>query len=177
MNEKTQRVNSKTVMLTMSALFVALTAICSWISIPVPGTSVPINLATFAVLLAGIMLGRKYGAAAMTVFLLLGAVGVPVFHGFTGGLGVITGPTGGFLIGYIAMAAIAGFHRDCSAPFIPVVIIGEVVLYAIGVIWFILMMHSTLKVALVSCVLPFIPGDIVKIVLVYLVKNALNRAL
>ena len=76
---------TRTQVLTRSALFIAVTAVCSWISIPIPGTSVPINLATFAVILAGLMLGSRDGAIAMLVFLALGAIGVPVFHSFTGG--------------------------------------------------------------------------------------------
>ena len=99
---------TRTQVLTRSALFIAVTAVCSWISIPIPGTSVPINLATFAVILAGLMLGSRDGAIAMLVFLSLGAIGVPVFHSFTGGMGIVFGPTGGFLIGYIALAFFAG---------------------------------------------------------------------
>ena len=75
---------SRTAVLTRSALFIAVTAICSWISIPIPGTSVPINLATFAVILAGLVLGPKDGPISIVVFLALGAIGIPVFHSFTG---------------------------------------------------------------------------------------------
>lgn len=173
----TRPTTKKTAMLTRSALFIALTAICSWISIPIPGTSVPINLATFAVLLAGVTLGKSYGALSMTTFLLLGAIGLPVFHSFTGGLGIIAGPTGGFLFGYIALAFIAGFTKDKHFPFVLTAVIGEIVMYAIGVLWFVHISGSTMAAALTACVLPFIPGDIVKIVLVYFFNKRISKAI
>lgn len=174
----TQRtLSGKTELLTTSALFIALTAICSWISIPIPGTSVPINLATFAVLLAGVTLGRSYGALSMTVFLILGAVGLPVFHSFTSGVGIIAGPTGGFLIGYIFLALIAGFTKDKHVPFAITAVLGEAVMYAAGTAWFMYLTGSTLTVSLLSCVVPFIPGDIVKIVLVYPVSRKLSKVI
>lgn len=168
---------SKTRMLTYAALFVALTAVCSWISVPIPGTAVPINLATFAVLLSGVILGRKYGVLSMLTFLLLGAIGVPVFHSFTGGLAILTGPTGGFLVGYLALAFLAGCHRDLKVPFFLAALLGTIVLYACGVLWFVFLNGSTFAVALTACVLPFLPGDALKIVLVYLVKNRIRNAI
>ena len=121
---------SKTYDIVYIAVFAVIMAICSWISIPIPGTSVPINLATFAVILAGLMLGSRDGAIAMLVFLALGAIGVPVFHSFTGGMGIVFGPTGGFLIGYIALAFFAGLAaKESEHPvrnYILFTVIGEV---------------------------------------------------
>ena len=107
--------NTRTI--TASALFVAVIAICSWISVPVPGTAVPINLGTFGVIMTGYVLGKKNGVISVIIFLLLGAIGLPVFHGFTGGIGILMGPTGGFLIGYIALAFCAGMASELSARF------------------------------------------------------------
>ena len=87
--------------MTLTALLAAVTAACSWISVPLPFTPVPINLATLAVFLAGGLLGAKYGSISIITYVLLGAIGVPVFNSFTGGIGIITGPTGGYIIGYI----------------------------------------------------------------------------
>jgi biotin transport system substrate-specific component len=185
---KTQRGGSSSVSITVSALFVALMAVCSWISVPVPGTSVPINLATFAVLLAGVTLGRKYGTLSVLVFLLLGAVGVPVFHSFTGGMGIVLGPTGGFLIGYLALAFFGGLYHDLAGTteksasprfvsFILFALAGEVLLYALGVIWFMFSAGAALSAALLACVVPFIPGDIVKVILVYLVSRRLEKVI
>ena len=162
---------TRTQVLTRSALFIAVTAVCSWISIPIPGTSVPINLATFAVILAGLMLGSRDGAIAMLVFLALGAIGVPVFHSFTGG----------FLIGYIALAFFAGLAaKESEHPvrnYILFTVIGEVVLYALGSAWFIFQAGSNIQTALMACVVPFLPGDAVKMVLAYLVAGRLKKVI
>ena len=161
---------TRTQVLTRSALFIAVTAVCSWISIPIPGTSVPINLATFAVILAGLMLGSRDGA-----------IGVPVFHSFTGGMGIVFGPTGGFLIGYIALAFFAGLAaKESEHPvrnYILFTVIGEVVLYALGSAWFIFQAGSNIQTALMACVVPFLPGDAVKMVLAYLVAGRLKRVI
>ena len=157
--------STKTRPLTLMALFTALTAICSWISIPLPFTEIPINLATFSVILAGTLMGRKYGITSMLIFLLLGAFGVPVFHNFTGGFGILAGPTGGFLIGYIFLALCTGLYKDKNLNYFIAVFLGEVILYSFGMIWFIISTNSSLSVAFISCVLPFIPGDIIKIIL------------
>ena len=95
--------------LTAAALFCALTAICSQISLPLPFTPVPINLAAFAVLAAAGLLGCRGAVLSVAAYLLLGAAGVPVFAGFRGGLSVLAGPTGGYLAGYLAAAWITGW--------------------------------------------------------------------
>ena len=100
--------NTKTTYLALCGLFAALTAICSWISIPLGFTPVPVNLGTLAVYLTAGLLGPKYGTISITVWALAGAVGVPVFSGFRGGIGVLAGPTGGYIIGYIVAAFIIG---------------------------------------------------------------------
>lgn len=169
--------------LTTSALFVAVMAICSWISIPVPGTAVPINLGTFGVILTGYTLGKKNGVISVLVFLLCGAVGLPVFHGFTGGIAVLAGPTGGFLIGYIALAFCAGLARDFSkngslgsiASYVAFVLLGELILYAAGVMYFITLTKASLATALFACVFPFIFGDAVKMLAAYLVGERIAK--
>ena len=108
----TSRPYSKTTMLILCGIFAAVTAICSLITIPLGFTPVPINLGTLAVFLTGGVLGKKYGTLSMTVYVLLGAAGVPVFSGFRGGLGVLAGPTGGYIIGYIAAVLVIGLLAD-----------------------------------------------------------------
>ncbi len=174
---------TRTTVLTRSALMIAFTAVCSWISIPIPGTSVPINLATFAVILAGLVLGAKDGTLAILVFLVLGACGLPVFHSFTGGMGVVFGPTGGFLIGYVILAFLVGLGISYSnthgknrpIAYIISVLLGETALYALGCLWFIIQAGSSVQTALLSCVAPFIPGDIAKIILAYLVAARIKN--
>ena len=99
--------SSKTKMMIMAAVFAALTAVCSQIQIPL--APVPINLATFAIFITAGLLGKRWGTVSLIVYVLLGAVGLPVFAGFTGGFGIITGPTGGYIIGYIFTAFITGY--------------------------------------------------------------------
>lgn len=117
----------------------------------------------------------------MLVFLALGAIGVPVFHSFTGGMGIVFGPTGGFLIGYIALAFFAGLAaKESEHPvrnYILFTVIGEVVLYALGSAWFIFQAGSNIQTALMACVVPFLPGDAVKMVLAYLVAGRLKKVI
>ena len=106
--------------LVLCALCAAVTCILAPISVPLAG-EVPISLATFAVLLSGILLGGRFGAISQLVYVLLGSVGVPVFAGWTGGIGITLGVTGGYIIGYILMAFVAGllyhlFGRNASGP-------------------------------------------------------------
>lgn len=103
---------NKTASLVLCGLFAALTAICAYINIPLGFTPIPMNLAMLAVFLAGGILGKKYGTVSITVYVLMGAAGLPVFAGFQSGIAVIVGPTGGFLAGYIATAFIVGFSLD-----------------------------------------------------------------
>lgn len=110
------RTYSKTTYMALCGLFAALTAVCSYISIPLGFTPVPVNLATLAVFLAGGLLGKKYGTVALAVYALIGAVGVPVFSEFRGGLSVLAGPTGGYIIGYIAAAFIVGLLIEVLMP-------------------------------------------------------------
>ena len=108
MHQTEQKRYSKTTALVLCGIFAALMAICSFITIPLGFTPVPINLATLGVFLTGGILGKKYGSISLIVYILLGAVGVPVFAGFKGGLGVLAGPTGGYIIGYLAAAFSTG---------------------------------------------------------------------
>ena len=94
----------------LCGLFAAITAVLSQIAIPIG--PVPINLATFAVFCAGALLGSKLGSISLIVWAILGAFGVPVFSMFRGGLGTLLGPTGGYIIGFIVMAVIAGLVID-----------------------------------------------------------------
>lgn len=185
MNNSTINVSNRTYMLTLTALFAAVLAVGSWISIPLPFTPIPINLGTLAVILTGALLGWKYGTLSVMIYILLGAVGVPVFAGFTGGLGHLTGPTGGYIIGYITSALICGiimelFYEDnkwwvtAAAAFL-----GTASCYLLGTIWFIILTKNTLAASLSMCVIPFLPGDafkiIVAVIIVPLLKKALSR--
>ncbi|MCI8648933.1 MAG: biotin transporter BioY [Anaerotruncus sp.] len=150
--------------LTLCALFAALTAICSQIAIPIP--PIPINLALLSVYLSGALLGARLGALSQLVFMLVGAVGMPVFSGFRGGIAVLVGPTGGYIIGYLAAAWIIGFICEkwgCNFyKLVIAILIGTAVCYAFGTAWFVVLTGKTLVAALGACVLPFLPGDAAK---------------
>lgn len=98
--------------LVMAFFMACITGLMAQIIIPLPWTPVPITAQTFAVLIAGILLGRYWGGLSMVIYLLIGFVGVPWFTGMTGGIGVITGATGGFLIGFILTALFLGYFSD-----------------------------------------------------------------
>ena len=118
-------------------MFVALMAICSWINIPM---TVPFTLQTFAVFAAVAMLGLWRGTVAVLVYIILGAIGVPVFAGFSGGFGALLGQTGGYIIGFIFTALISGGMMKAFGKKIPVMIIamvlGLIACYAFGTVWF-----------------------------------------
>ena len=152
----------------LCAMFTALVAVCSQIAVPMPW-GVPINLALFAVYMAGTMLGPVWGTASQVVFIALAAIGVPVLANFSGGFDKFVGPTGGFLISFPLMAYIIGLgveHRDAfKGAFVTAVIVGTVVNYVVGVAMFVVVAHSTIAVGITACVLPFIPTAIIKAVL------------
>ncbi len=181
-------------MQTMTKKLVAC-ALCSAIlcvtaPFSVPIGPVPLSLATFGVLFAAFFLGGKWGTAAVGIYLLLGAVGVPVFTGFTGGLQKLAGPTGGYLIGYLPMAFISGGlytllgkKQTGVKRFLLMILaaaLGTVVLYALGTAWFCHVMERTVWEALALCVIPFLPGDLIKAaaaaLLVPTVAKAVDRS-
>lgn len=164
-------------------IFTALITICSWISIP---AAIPFTLQTFAVFLAVSVLGGKRGTLAVVVYVLLGAIGIPVFAEFTGGIGIILRSTGGYIIGFIFSALVVWlieslFGRKVWVQGISMVL-GLIVCYAIGTAWFMFVyMRDTGAVGLSTvlgwCVVPFIIPDAVKIVLALTLSNALKKPL
>lgn len=169
----------KTKDLTRVALFAALMAICSWISIP---SSVPFTLQTLGVFMSVGLLGKKRGTLAVIVFLLLGLFGLPVFSGFKGGVGVLLGPTGGYLIGFIGtaylMASILERYGRSAVSMLLAMAIGLIVCYAFGTAWFMIVYNKaqgtiTLFTTLSMCVFPFIIPDILKIIVSYLLIKKL----
>lgn len=150
--------------LTVTALFAAL--ICAAAPWTVPIGPIPLSLATFAVYLAGATLGAKRGTAAVLVYVLIGAVGLPVFSGFAGGMQKILGVTGGYIVGYIPCALLTGLFADKGGKlwsYAAGMVAGTVALYALGTAWFCFAAKAALAYALSVCVLPFLVGDAIKI--------------
>lgn len=153
--------------LTFTALMAAVMCILGPMAVPIG--AIPISLTNLVVCLAAWMLGPRLGALSVVVYLMLGAVGLPVFSGYAGGLAKLLGPTGGYLIGFAVQAAIGGWAVERSHGH-PVwsglgMAAGIAVCYAFGTAWFIVQMGCTLPYALGVCVLPFIPFDLLKVVI------------
>ena len=144
--------------LTCTALMAAVICILSPFAIPIPISETPISLGTFAVYLAACLLGWKLGTVSVLIYLLLGCVGVPVFAGSLSGVGRLVVPTGGYLIGYLAVALITGWlvdHFETKLPMYFVgLILGTAVCYCFGTLWMAISLHLSLKAAISAGVLP-----------------------
>ena len=172
---------SKTYDIVYIAVFAVIMAICSWISIP---AAVPFTLQTFGVFIAVGVLGGKRGSLSVLVFILLGAIGIPVFANFSGGIGVLAGPTGGYIIGFLFSAllmwAMEKLPGKKSVMQIVSMIAGLIVCYTFGTVWFVIVygrMNGPIgfTAALASCVVPFIIPDIIKIALAYVLSRKLRK--
>lgn len=170
----------RTKQMVLIALMTAITCVLGPLSIPLPFSPVPISLTNFAIFLAIFVLGMKNGTISFIIYLLLGAVGVPVFSSFRGGFQVLAGPTGGYLIGFIFLALIMGFaldHFDRKlVPTIIGMIIGMAVCYAFGTVWLAKLLSLSFKEGLMMGVIPYLPGDAAKIIIAAIVGPKLYGA-
>lgn len=152
--------------MTMTAAMTA--AICVLAPMALPIGPVPITLVNLMVYLALYLLGGRLGSLSCLLYVLLGLAGMPVFAGFTGGAGKLLGPTGGYIVGYVLMAAAAGWVIDRSkrrAVQTAGLLLGTALCYALGTAWYCISMDCTVGAALLLCVVPFLPGDLLKIAL------------
>ena len=165
--------------LVLSALFTALTAICAQLQIPLP--AVPLSLALLPVLLCGALLPHRFSALSMLAYALLGAAGVPVFSGFAAGPSVLLGPTGGFILGYAlcapAISLLTRGKRFALRALLPAMAAGTLLCYAAGTLWFAFSTGAGLLSGLAACVLPFLPGDCVKLLLAAMLAVRIRPAL
>ena len=140
---------------------------------------VPLTLQTFAIPLAGVVLGAKNGMIAALVYVLLGMVGVPVFANFTGGIGIVFGRTGGFILAFpfMAFAAGIGAKKDNILWLISWLVVGAIILYTVGMLVFSFVAPAELWTSFTLVVLPFLPTEAIKIVLVILFSKLIKRAL
>lgn len=161
----------------LASLFAALTAVGALIALPIG--PVPIVLQNFFVMLMALLLGPRWGLAGMGAYLLAGALGLPVFAGGTSGLARFAGPTGGYLLGYLPCVALIGWiaargrgHRLVDAL---ALVCGTAALYSCGAVWLKLVTGMTWGKALAVGILPFLPGDIAKIIAAILVIKSLRQ--
>lgn len=172
---------SKTYDLVYIGIFAALMAVFSWISIP---TAVPFTLQTFGVFLAVGVLGGKRGTLAVLVYIILGVVGLPVFAGFTGGVGILFTNTGGYILGFLFSALLMwGIEKFLGRkPVIHIfsMIAGLIVCYAFGTAWFMVLYTRAsgpvgIGAVLSWCVLPFIIPDLIKIALAFVLSRRVRK--
>lgn len=176
-------VKNKTLKLALAAMFTAIMAVCSWISVPVG--EVPVTLQTLGVFLAIGFLGGKWGTASVVVYVLLGAIGVPVFAGFQGGMGIILSSTGGYIVGFIASALVMWlfeklFGNRTLALQIASMVVGLLVCYILGTVWFMVVYTKNvgavgLGTVLGWCVGPFVIPDLVKIAAAAILVNRVKK--
>lgn len=149
------------------SLFVLAMALGAYVRIPVPGSPVPITLQTFFVLLSGAFLGRRLGAASQLGYIALGAMGLPIFQGYAFGLAHIFGPTGGYLAGFVIAAAFIGSvtKKETLTPgqTIAAFAIADAIIHISGALWLFYTYRFGVTNAFSVGILPFIPGEIVKI--------------
>ena len=162
-----------------TALFTAV--LCAVAPFAIAVGPIPLSFATLVIYLAAGTLDWKHSALSVILYVIIGATGVPVFSNFQGGFHRIIGATGGFIIGYIPCAIAIGLivksFRKKLPAFALGMVIGTVILYTCGTVWFMILTGNTLVVSLGFCVTPFLPGDALKIILACLVAPQLRTAL
>lgn len=166
----------------MTAVFAALTAVFAQIIIPLPFTPVPFSMGVFAVYLTGAVLDKRHAVYAQLIYILLGAIGIPVFGGFSGGMGVIAGPTGGYILTYPVMAFLVAlitqlWKRKTVAALAAGMLGALAVCYIAGSLWYCVVAKITWTASLMYTVLPFIPCDLIKIAVCAPFGAALSKAL
>ncbi len=160
------------------ALFTAILAVCSWISVP---TTIPFTLQTFGIFCAMLILGGKKGFFSILTYILLGAVGVPVFSGFKAGISALTSYSGGYIWGFIFLGAIFW----CAEKFIGnkfyiriiSLIVGLMVCYTCGTLWFMYIMKTSFIYGLSVCVVPYLAFDGLKLLLAILISSRVRKYL
>ena len=165
------------------AMFAVIMAVCSWISVPYV---VPFTLQTFGVFLAVGVLGGKRGTLAVLIYILLGCVGLPVFAGFSGGIGILLGSTGGYIVGFLFTAlimwAMEKVPGNRTVVMIISMVLGLLACYAFGTVWFVVVYAQKtgpvgLWTALGWCLFPYIIPDLVKIALALVLQKRLRSAI
>lgn len=183
MDAKETKARLRTLDMTYIAVFAVLMAVCAWIAVP---ATVPFTLQTFAVFFTLLTLGGRRGGFAVVTYLLMGMVGLPVFAGFRGGLGVLLGTTGGYLVGFIVMAlifrAVTAPKPDSMKLGVLGCILGLAGCYAFGTAWFLVAYARQsgamgLGTALGMCVIPFLLPDAVKLMLAVWVARRVKKYL
>lgn len=172
------RKKTTTFNIVMVGLSAALICIAGPFAIPIPFSPVPISLIPLAIYITAFLLEWKLCGLSTVIYLLLGMVGLPVFSGISGGLAKLAGPTGGYLIGFIFTALICGFFVtkfDKIYMYVTGMVLGIIIAYLFGTVWFTIQQDTNFITALSLCVIPYLPGDVIKIVIAVLVGPILKK--
>lgn len=163
----------------LASLMAALTAVGAYIHIPIG--PVPIVLSTLFVILSGLLLGSRWGLASMGLYLLVGAIGIPVFAGGKGGLAHFLGPTGGYLFGYILASWTTGFISERSPGLLLIdilaVVVGSLAIYSLGVPWLKVITQMSWTKTLIAGAVPFLIGDVIKATVAVVLARSLRPIL
>jgi len=166
--------------ITVSGLMTAIICIISPISLPLPGM-VPVSLATLTLYLCTYLLGTQRAIICYSVYMMLGCVGLPFFAGFTGGISRLIGPTGGYLIGYFLIIIAEGtaikYFPQNKAAHISGMFLGTILCYLLGTVWLCFIQHIGFVSGITAGVLPFIPGDVLKIAAVSITAPTIRSRL
>ncbi len=169
----------KTKSLTIVALFGALIAVSSYISIPLPFSPTPLTLQTLVILLCGLLLSARYAVSATALWLAMGAIGLPVFSGGKAGIATVFGPTGGYIFGFVIAAGVIALLRGKEANLVRfslAAVVGNfLVIYPLGVAGLMLVAGMPLNAAIAAGVTPFIIGDIIKLIAAVSISIALHK--
>ena len=173
--------NSKVKSMTYIGLITALICVVAPLTVPLPFSPVPISFANLIIYLCTVIVGTKKGTISVLLYILIGAVGVPVYSGYNAGLQRIVGPTGGYLLGFIACAVFTGLFAEKFENRIYMyavgMVIGTAVCYIMGTVWLSYSNSLTFMQALCAGVVPFVPGDAVKIVIAALAGYKMRKLL
>ena len=167
---------SKTYPIVLVGVFVAIISICAWISIPM--VPIPITLQTLGVFITASILGAKLGTVSIIIYILLGAVGLPVFSNFTGGFGILLSPTGGFIIGFIFTALTIGIITSFKNSILTntlAMLLGLLLCYLFGTVWYCIYANVDFITAVLVCVVPFLFGDAIKIIVASILVTKLKK--
>ena len=167
---------SKAYPIVLVGVFVAIISICAWISIPM--VPIPITLQILGVFITASILGAKLGTVSIIIYILLGAVGLPVFSNFTGGFGILLSPTGGFIIGFIFTALTIGIITSFKNSILTntlAMLLGLLLCYLFGTVWYCIYANVDFITAVLICVVPFLIGDAVKIATASILVTKLKK--
>lgn len=177
----TQKPFLQTKDMAITAVMTAVICILGPWALNIPISPVPISLCSMGIYFVLCVLGLKLGTISVLLYVLLGAAGLPVFSNFSGGMAKLLGPTGGYIIGYVFLALICGFFiqkfPEKLALHVLGFVLGTIVLYLFGTLWLQYQLHMTFPAALMAGVIPYIPGDVVKLIIAILLALPLKKRL